>query len=331
MEDRLPMQEVLEMSDRPSKRIKNTDADADTKAIDELSLTLQDTLGFGSGTAEEEGNGGVNNDGEPCNLLAMVLSHLCSSTDLIRTRQVCRPFHRCSDKIAIARTQLLIGKHIKPMVGQTMLGLLHGAEEANELTRRRLREWDAKTGRAEGFDVGLPTKKPAGAKWHLMATVRYGNHVPEAYLPFNVQLSSVVMTLEGDRILRHMPPEAIVPKHFFHVNAYKHCCRLRGNRINHLTHEHDLTEVLRRIQHDLNHPDFEYGLNADAIFLHEMDRQNGTDMYNEYTTMYMRAFEGYSLGQPLPDLEPCSEAVVSKVDEIERARLGDLLESRRNN
>jgi len=337
--------ETSDSCDRPSKRSKFSDSGNDTgsgtgtvtdsissrSAVDELSLSLEETLGFGN-AVEHEGQQGDDERGDPedddgtgDSLLELVLSNLCTWTDLVCTRLVCRPFLRCSDKIVAARVPALLGPHMRPMIGQTMLGLLRGAEEADEITLRRLREWDAETGRANGFDVGLPTAKPKDGRWHVIATVPpAGGSVPDARIPFRIKFGSVVMALEGDAIVRRRPPEVMAPMGFFHINAYKHSGRLVGGRINDLRYDHGLNDVLVRVQHSLDHPDLTLGLNSknsDAVTLVLADQASGTTTYNEYATMFVRCFEFYGLGEPLPDLlKRVNEALVLKLCELDLIR-----------
>ena len=339
--------ETSDSCDRPSKRSKFSDAGNDTgsdtgsgtgtdstnssSAVDKLSLSLAETLGFGNaveheGQQDDAERGDADDDDTGDSLLELVLSHLCSWADLVSTRRVCRPFLRCSDKIAAARVPVLIGPHMRPMIGQTMLGLLRGAEEADEITLRKLREWDAETGRARGFDVGLPTAKPKDGRWHVIATVPAAGSVPDARIPFRIKFGSVVMTLEGDAIVRRRPPEIMAPMGFFHINAYKHSGRLLGGRINDLHYDHGLNDILVRVEHSLAYPDLTYGLNSDAVTLIRADQASGTTgTYNEYATMFVRCFELYGLGEPLPDLlERVNEALVLKLCELDLIRRREL-------
>jgi hypothetical protein len=123
--------------ERPKKWAKSSGCDS--------SVNIQMTLGFSDAANEED----------PA-LLTEVLMYIATSTELVRTRQVCRAFRKCSDKIAKVQVASLIGS-IRPMANQSIVGLLHGTEGANDLTRRNLKEWNADI-RAEGFDIGLPTK-----------------------------------------------------------------------------------------------------------------------------------------------------------------------------
>lgn len=86
------------------------------------------TLGFSDAAKEEDPT-----------LLTEVLMYIATSTELIRTRQVCRAFRNCSDKVARKQVASLIGNSIRPMVDQSIVGLLRGAEEANDLTRKSLK------------------------------------------------------------------------------------------------------------------------------------------------------------------------------------------------
>lgn len=140
------------------------------------------TLGFSDAAKEEDPT-----------LLTEVLVYIATSTELVRTRQVCRAFRNCSDKVARKQVASLIGSSIRPMVDQSIVGLLRGAEEANDLTRKKLKEWNADI-RAEGFDIGLPTKNmdakqsSQAKKWHLLAQVPCDPLVPEANVPVRLHL-----------------------------------------------------------------------------------------------------------------------------------------------
>ena len=319
---------------RPSKRSRtsedtDTESSSDGSAFDELglSLSLAETLGFGT-VEDQEGHADDDDDGH--SLLELVLSYLCTSADLLRTRSVCRPFLRCSDKIAEYRIPTLLGPHIRPMVGQTTLGLLHGAEAADETTLHHVTAWDGKIGRAAGFDVGLPTTKPKDSKWNVMATVSGDERAPNASLPFYIKFGTVVMTLEGDAIVRRRPPEIIAPNGFFHASVYKHSARVLGGRVTELTYDHGLNDILIRIREALADPGLAHGLNSDADFLRQTDAVKGTHVYDECSTMFLRFFDHYRLGNPMPNLRPLNEFVRLKICELELIRRRDLQASQAN-
>ena len=135
------------------------DAQAPSDEVDALALSLQATLGFGTfGTgSSEDGAIQENQQSETSPLLHKMMTYLATSAELVQPRACCRAFLSCSDSIADAQTRKLIGNSVRPMGGQNIVGLLHGAENANEATRAKLREWDAEAGQAAGISVGLPT------------------------------------------------------------------------------------------------------------------------------------------------------------------------------
>ena len=113
------------------------DAQAPGDEVDALALSFQATLGFGTfGTGL--GEGGTTPEYqqiETSPLLHKMMTYLATSADLVQTRATCRAFLPCSDRIADAQTRKLIGNFVRPMVGQSIVGLLNGAENANEHTR----------------------------------------------------------------------------------------------------------------------------------------------------------------------------------------------------
>ena len=153
-------------SDQPTKRAKTEtthDDDADDAPGDEvgaLALSLEATLGFGAVGNDDEVNDAPADEAgsDTAPLLEHVIAYLATSTDLVRTRAVCRAFREKSDISADAKIRKLIGNAVRPMVGQNVVGLLHGAERLHETVRAKLRECDDDAAQAAGIvGVGIPT------------------------------------------------------------------------------------------------------------------------------------------------------------------------------
>lgn len=257
----------------------------------------------------------------PPDLLLQTLSFLCSSADLASCRGVCRDFRQVSDAIAKLKIEELIGKGVKPMVGQSITGLLHGAEEADDTTREYLRNWDARAGGAEGFDVGLPTVRDY--RCHVLALVGSGTAIasPERFVP--VKLSFKQRLNDAD----HIGTMAYLPRGFFHVNAYRsgwfQVCRYTQADFD---RETNIIDTLRRIKRDLANPYILFPHSADAMRLyltrsknHRVRRRFDADtrpseVYSEYLKMCFDMFVGYGLGRPVPELEVFDRLVKMRVE-----------------
>ena len=151
-------------SDRPMKQAKTETQHDDGQALGDevgaLALSLETTLGFSAVGNEVEANDAPADEAgsDTAPLLEHVIACLATSNDLVQTRAVCRAFREKSDMSADAEIRKLIGSCVKPMVGQNLVGLLHGAERLHEMTRAKLREWDDDAAQAAGIvGVGIPT------------------------------------------------------------------------------------------------------------------------------------------------------------------------------
>ena len=215
-------------SDQPTKRAKtgathDDDDDAPGDEMGALALSLEATLGFGAVGNDDAVNGApadeVGSDTTP--LLEHVIAYLATSTDLVRTRAVCRAFREKSDMSADAKNRKLIGNGVRPMVGQDVVGLLHGAERLHERTREKLREWDDDAAQAAGIVcVGIPTlaipptadsERPC--RWEIIVLVNiFDEDIQGCLVPVKVRV--------GYRAnLGYVPLVAGLPDGFFHPHV----------------------------------------------------------------------------------------------------------------
>jgi hypothetical protein len=283
-----------EHQQRPKKRAKSSGC-----------VNIQMTLGFSDAGKEET----------PA-LVIRVLMHIATSTELVRIRQVCRAFRNCSDKIAEFQVARLIGRDIRPMTNQSMVGLLHGAEEANDYTRRRLKLWNADI-RAEGFDIGLPTNQSEENKqWHLLAQIPCDPLAPGANVPVLLQLRGV-KTEDKSHCMSTMGK---LPSGFFHMNADS-----SGTfyPLHEVSNERNLNDPLRRIRSDLLSDEVDLddpqSINPYIIYdgyavLAGYPPERNLELYKEYISLCMNEFYGYKLGHPIPKLDVFQKLVETKVE-----------------
>ena len=311
---------TMSTNDRPSKRARiaveegGSCVEEDT-SMDDLALTFSSVLGLGgAGEAEAAATG----EEEVPDLLIKTLTFLAESTELVRSRAVCRVFRRWSDSIAKDETAKLIGPSIHALVGQSVTALLHGAEKASEETREMLKGWNAEASRAKGFDVGLPTfARRCSPRGDIQALIPVGNLAPGIRVPVGLKI--------GDH--RDDPDEngeqargtrVDLPSGFFHFNLY-------GGGMLHLCHrqrsvceERTLDETLRRAQHDLSNPDWECPHTPLPLRLTGFGPDQNRELYNEYLARCCQTFSNYELGQSLPSgyKDFCDE-IQSKSKQIE--------------
>jgi len=297
----------MSTNDRPSKRARITEevSHAHGGDVDALALTLRTTLGIDVA------------DGEVPHLLIKTLTFLAVSTELVRSRAVSRVFRRWSDSAAEATTAKLIGASVKPMLGQSVTGLLHGAEQASEETREHLRGWDAEAVRAEGFDVGMPTHK-SKSRADVLALIPVGDLAPEVRVPVGLHFGDLVVEHGGDDQFR--ATRAKVPAGFFHLNIYPKGTLDLCNRQQALREERALNDTLRRVQRDLLNPDWDcpHCVAAARCYLFTSE---GRKLYDEYLVRCFRIFSDYKLGQPRPpQFKEFCEEVAEKSKQIEDER-----------
>jgi len=295
--------------DQSAKRIKLCHASKTTND-DAQALDLEHALGFQTETP------GDNHDA--CPLLMHVLSFLGTSDDLIRTRQVCRDFRQCSDTMASSTAESLIGKYVRPMMGQSIVALLHGAEKTVALLpgceeyrsnkRLILLDYDGIAGSKEGFQLGVTTSGD------MMVLLPSGNDLaPGARIP--VALLGIGRGIIG----------ADLPVGFFHANALKDgqlgqwCIRNGlGRGVNPPVEPQKLINGLRLIRQDLTNPMWDYPFHTEARIMHESDQRNELPdkdgLYNEYLTLCMNMFTSYRLGMSLPNLDVFQEQVEAKAE-----------------
>mmetsp|Transcript_9092 Transcript_9092/g.21630 ORF Transcript_9092/g.21630 Transcript_9092/m.21630 type:complete len:282 (+) Transcript_9092:69-914(+) len=248
-------------------------------------------------------------------LLSDVLAFVATSEDLARTRQVCRAFRKWSDEVASAQTTALIGGSVKPMIGQSIIGLLHAAEAADDRTRRALKEWNPDI-RNEGFDIGLPTNKEENQSWHILAQVPCDPMAPGANVPVTLQLDSKIVE---DNDIRGTLSR--LPKGFFHMNANPSGWFIPCDRALEIPSERNLNDTLRRIKRDLlrEHTSCPHGpayaLYCPARF-DDVEYEN-LPRYKEYVALCMNVYSGYKLGQPIPKLDLFQKLVETKEELIE--------------
>lgn len=236
---------TMSTADRPSKRARTMEEE-----LHALALTLSSTLGL---DAARNGDDDQMNDDdgeiEVPHLLIKTLTFLAVSTELARSRGVSRAFRRWSDSVAEARTAKLIGTAVRPMLGQSVTGLLHGAERASEATRDQLRRWDSEAVRAEGFDIGVPTHKSSNPGGDVLALIPVGDLAPEARIP--VRLAFVRGHVE-EKPDEEVGTRAHLPAGFFHVNAYPNGRLYLCNRTQEMREERTLNDTLERVRRDLS-------------------------------------------------------------------------------
>ncbi|CAJ1958950.1 unnamed protein product [Cylindrotheca closterium] len=253
---------------------------------------VQTALGFDAEREEDDHS-----------LLTNVLQFVATSEVLARTRQVCRAFRKCSDAIASVQTATLIGGSVRPMIGQSIVGLLHGAEETDERTRDALKEWDPEI-RNEGFDIGLPTKKEEeNQRWTILAQVPCDLMAPGANVPVTLALNVPIDEEENLGTFTRLPRD------FFHMNAYPSgtfvLCDVRDK----LHLERNLNDTLRRIKRDLHREHVGCPHSPAHSFYYQRTGVNPANtienlpLYKEYVTMCMNIFYGYKLGHPIPKLD----------------------------
>jgi len=324
-------------NDRPMKRAKvenrhdddNDGHHAPGAELDAVALSFQATLVFGTcGTSSGEDSATQvrqqSEPSEPSPLLLKVMAYLATSIDLVQTRAVCLAFLSCSDEIADAKTRKLIGDSVRPMVGQNIVGLLHGAEDANEATRARLREWDAEAGRTAGISVGLPTlaipptEDSSGhlIQWDIIALVdSFDSDVPGCRVPIKVQV------MERARTARVGLPEG-----FFHPRVMDNgvvdrtilfrtppqllaCINITMSFLNTEKQYRNRWSSAQRRTMDC----MAYDISA---FCDET-------IYNRFFTKCLNIFVDYRLGEPIPSrLEPFREECVEMIRELRTIAAG---------
>lgn len=257
-------------------------------------------------------------------LLSNVLAFIASSQDLARTRQVCRSFRKCSDEIASAQTTAFIGGSVKPMIGQSIVGLLHAAEAADDRTRRALKEDLNPSFRKQGFDIGLPTKKEEKEyrNFHILATIPCDPVVPGANVPVKLELN---YNFKSENFRGTLPR---LPEGFFHMNVSPcgmfHPC----DTAHEIPLERNLNDTLDRIKRDLFREDTGCPHSLVAYQLYSHGRLGGRVMdpadiiedlplYKEYATMCMNVYFGYKLGQPFPKLDLFQKLLETKMELLE--------------
>jgi len=306
---------TMSTADRPSKRARTMEEE-----LHALALTLSSTLGL---DAARNGDDDQMNDDdgeiEVPHLLIKTLTFLAASTELVRSRGVSRAFRRWSDSVAEARTAKLIGASVRPMLGQSVTGLLHGAERASEATRDQLRGWDDSAVRAEGFDIGIPTHKCSNPRGEVLALIPAGDLAPEARIPVGLTFrGSGVENDEGE-----VGTRANLPVRFFHFNAYPSGKLYLCSRGQEIRAERTLNDTLERVRCDLSNPDWSCPHNTAPYFIAaysddgDARAELNRELYNEYLARCCQIFSNYELGQPIPSqLELFCEEVAEKYRQI---------------
>lgn len=296
---------------RPSKRARVAVGEEGSRGgdIDDLSLTFSSALGLG-GTAADE-----NDEEEVPDLLIKTLTFLAESTELVRSRAVCRVFRRWSDSIAKEETANLIGPSVQSMVGQSVTALLHGAEKAGEETKEMLKGWNAEASRAEGFDVGIPTY--AGThdlRGNALALISVGDLAPGIRVPVGLKFGVNINEDRNGVMVRGTT--AYLPPGFFHVNAYPIGLLPICSRLELIRQERNLHDTLRRVQHDLSNPDWGCPHSRFAYRFSTVGQDR--TLYSEYFVNCCQIFSGYKLGLPIPpQFEVFCAEVAAKSQQIE--------------
>lgn len=324
-------------SDRPMKQAKTEshhddeeDAQAPGDEVDALALSFQATLGFGTfGTGLGEGGTTPEHQQiETSPLLHKMMTYLATSADLVQTRATCRAFLPCSDRIAVAQTRKLIGNSVKPMVGQSIVGLLKGAENANEYTRAKLSEWNAEAGQAAGISVGLPTlpihrtEDSSGhlfRNWDVIALIsNFDSDVPGCLVPIRVKFAQSPVA-----------PVVGLPEGFFHPRV-KNSGLIervyRGDAPLLATIQSTISFLDREKQYqdrwrgsgitNRTHPCMAYDI---SCFCDETT-------YNQFLMKCLNIFVGYQLGEPIPcALKPFQEECLELINRMRRMMGGEAL------
>lgn len=306
----------MSTNDRPSKRARIAVEEKGSRLedVDDLALTFS-ALGLG-GTGEAE----AADEEEIPELLIKTLTFLAESTELVRSRAVCRVFRRWSDSIAKDETVRLIGPSVKSMVGQSVTALLHGAERAGEETKEMLKGWNAEASRAKGFDVGLPTYARACCPHgDIQALIPVGNLAPGIRVPVGLKIGDHKEDDSDDE--NGVPSRGTrvdLPPGFFHYNAYGsgmlHLCHRQRS----ITEERTLDETLRRAQHELSNPDWTCPHTVVPYRLTGFGPNQNRELYNEYLVRCCQTFSSYKLGQSIPSqYKDFVDEIQSKSKQIE--------------
>jgi len=278
-------------------------------------ITIKDVLGFEDTTAEDN----TNSIGSSLCLLIAVLSYVGESTDLVRTRCVCRAFRLCSDRIAIDLTKKLIGDSIEPMVRQSVVGLLHGAETATETTKIYLRGWDGVKGRAEGFNVGLPTHQKEicfDGYADALAVVPAGDIAPTSSIPVSLKFKKE-MVKSTEFTSEYC---VYLPRGFFHLNVSpsgSFVVYYQNNNEN--RRDKSVEDILRRVMRSLRDANWTIipSVTTRRIYQHWSNNINH-DLYHEFLEKCMNIFSGYKLGEPIPNLLAFHKLVGAKIESFRR-------------
>ena len=314
----------MSTNDRPTKRAKISEEEAEEEGcrgdnIDDLALTFSSALGLGGiGTGEAEAG---DDDGEVPDLLIKILTFLAESKELVRSRAVCRVFRRWSDSIAKTQTAELIGPSIRPMAGQSVTALLHGAEQARGETKEKLRGWDAEVARAEGFDIGLPTYPVRyGSRspdvdgylkylrgYDILAQIPIGDLAPGIHVPVGLQVGVRVGEDQTGDVVQGT--KVSLPSGFFHINVYPSGTLALCSRVEFIRKERTLHDSLHRVQRDLLQPDWECPHSSVAYRLSNYGQDR--NLHNDHFVQCCQIFSAYKLGRPIPPQFEAFRAEVS--------------------
>ena len=248
--------------------------------------------------------------------LSHVLSFLGDAKSLALLRTVSRDFGEAVDRRVVKETQQLIGKHVKPTIGQTPCELLRAAQMLSAVAKKWLLEWVPDPDHVrEGFVVGLPnmpndnihatdgTPLPAG---EVLARVPCQGSAKGSFIPcsINFQKKQELVRPNDNSLLNRVR----LPLGFFHL----HVCPYSGeieicSDMYQYVFETSLNDTLRRIQNDLhNDNDDEFNTPARDIYI-----KGSVELYLEYKVKCMKLFQGYRLTQRdmIPDLTLVQKAV----------------------
>lgn len=259
-----------------------------------------------------------------------------SPEELSKLRETANEFKRCADHIIRLEITKLVGPSIRPIQGQSNGEVLAAAMRLDRVSRRWLRDWDANTSRADGFDVGLIsdyTRKQcnyghigtSSTSTNVIAlvpcTFSFQNSASEPMSTVKV-VSSVPVVIELNTESEHRDGQnstinkAFLPRKFLHMNMkdsgefYVKTNALRYER------EKTLDSTLRRIQRDLEaHPsnslsDSQCVL---AVILRSQQHGGSEELYNEYYSDCLKLFHQYQLGHRLPSLDILEKAIENEI------------------
>jgi hypothetical protein len=198
------------------------------------------------------------------------------------------------------------------MVGQSVVGILHGTEAANETTKTYLKGWDGVKGRAEGFNVGLPTHQKEicfDGYADALAVVPAGDIAPTSSIPVSLKFKKE-MVKSTEFTSEYC---VYLPRGFFHLNVSpsgSFVVYYQNNNEN--RRDKSVEDILRRVKRSLRDANWNivHSVTTCRIYQHWSGKSNH-DLYHEFLEKCMNIFSGYKLGEPIPSLHVFQKLVLS--------------------